>query len=192
MAGRDAAATRTRILAAAEAEFAEHGLAGARTDRIAVRGDTNKAQLYHYFGSKDALFDVVFGSRVRMNIDRLPIDVDDLPGWSTRLYDYYLADPTLVRLATWVRLERMPIGDLYAAHGGIDEAVLRAVEQAQKAGVLRSEYEPVDLFCLVVAMAGTWAQASINVTAAPSDPRATHERRKGALARAIRSAFVVG
>lgn len=51
-----AAATRQRILDAATAEFAAHGLAGARVDEIAARADANKRMLYAYFGSKDDLW----------------------------------------------------------------------------------------------------------------------------------------
>jgi AcrR family transcriptional regulator len=53
---RDPVGTRKRILAAAKAEFARHGLAGARVDIIASRAKINKQLLYHYFGSKEALF----------------------------------------------------------------------------------------------------------------------------------------
>ena len=39
----DAQATKRRLLAAATAEFAAHGLAGARVDRIAAAARANKA-----------------------------------------------------------------------------------------------------------------------------------------------------
>lgn len=45
-----------RILAAAAAEFAERGFAGARVDRIARRARINKAMLYYHFGSKQRLY----------------------------------------------------------------------------------------------------------------------------------------
>ncbi len=51
--------TRSAILKAAERVFAEVGLAGARTDAIAARAGVNKALLYYYFKSKDALFHAV-------------------------------------------------------------------------------------------------------------------------------------
>ncbi|SYZ72027.1 putative Transcriptional regulator, TetR family [Candidatus Zixiibacteriota bacterium] len=37
-------------------EFAEHGLAGARVDRIARAAGVNKAMVYYYFRSKEALY----------------------------------------------------------------------------------------------------------------------------------------
>ena len=48
--------SRTRILDAALREFAAHGLAGARTDRIAQSAGVNKALLYYYFDSKENLY----------------------------------------------------------------------------------------------------------------------------------------
>lgn len=50
------AKTRTAILRAAEHLFAEQGLAGARTDAIAAAAGVNKALIYYYFKSKDALY----------------------------------------------------------------------------------------------------------------------------------------
>jgi len=48
--------TRSRILDAAIGEFSEHGLAGARTEQIAEAAGVNKALLYYYFKSKQALY----------------------------------------------------------------------------------------------------------------------------------------
>jgi TetR/AcrR family transcriptional regulator len=45
-----------RILAAAAAEFASRGYAGARVDRIARRARVNKAMLYYHFASKQGLY----------------------------------------------------------------------------------------------------------------------------------------
>jgi AcrR family transcriptional regulator len=57
--GRDSEASRNTILAAALAEFAGHGLAGARMDAIAATAGVNKALLYYYFRSKDELYAAV-------------------------------------------------------------------------------------------------------------------------------------
>lgn len=53
---------RDRILAAAEQEFATHGSAGARMDRIAAGAGVNKQLLFHYFGSKAGLHRAVVES----------------------------------------------------------------------------------------------------------------------------------
>ena len=53
---RDPERTKRDILIAAREEFVEHGLDGARVDRIAERAGANKRMLYHYVGNKEALY----------------------------------------------------------------------------------------------------------------------------------------
>ena len=58
-AQRNSRKSRAAILEAAGRIFAEQGLAGARTDAIADAAGVNKALLYYYFNSKDALYRAV-------------------------------------------------------------------------------------------------------------------------------------
>src|SRR5215472_8828112 len=58
-------ATARRILAAAEQHFAAQGLAGARTEEIAMAAHANKAMLYYYFGNKRRLHRAVFENLLR-------------------------------------------------------------------------------------------------------------------------------
>src|ERR1700756_5382464 len=51
--------SRAAILRAAAYEFAEHGIAGARTDAIAREARVNKALLYYYFKDKETLYGAV-------------------------------------------------------------------------------------------------------------------------------------
>jgi TetR/AcrR family transcriptional regulator len=51
--------SRAAILQAAAKEFAEHGIAGARTDAIAREAKVNKALLYYYFTDKETLYGAV-------------------------------------------------------------------------------------------------------------------------------------
>jgi len=48
--------TQSKILAAARSEFAAHGLAGGRVDRIASSAGVNKAMIYYHFQSKENLY----------------------------------------------------------------------------------------------------------------------------------------
>jgi len=57
--------SRAVILLAAERIFAEAGLDGARTDGIAAAAGVNKALLYYYFRSKDALFQAVLENHMK-------------------------------------------------------------------------------------------------------------------------------
>ncbi len=56
---RDAEATRTVILAAAEEEFAQHGFTAARTEAIAAKTGVAKSMIYYYFKDKEGLYRAV-------------------------------------------------------------------------------------------------------------------------------------
>jgi AcrR family transcriptional regulator len=57
---RNAEATRTAIVRAAIAQFAEEGFAKASIDRIAKRADVTKGAVYHHFTDKAQLFEGAF------------------------------------------------------------------------------------------------------------------------------------
>jgi AcrR family transcriptional regulator len=185
----DGQATRRRILDAATAEFAAHGIAGARVDRIAADAKANKAQLYAYYGNKDALFDIVLAEHVVANIDQVPLTADDLPRYAVRLYDSNVEHPELVRLATWARLERTPTGDLFADWAGHDKDKLAAIEAAQRSGHVVADLDPLDVHSMLIALASTWAASSLTHAAGPDDTDEVHERRRQALAATVRRAL---
>ncbi|MCM1942991.1 TetR family transcriptional regulator [Streptomyces sp. G3] len=185
------AATHRRILDVATREFAEHGIAGARVERIVAAARTNKAQLYAYFGSKDGLFDAIFFGSLDRIVNVVPIDADDLADWAVRLYDEYLRRPDLIRLATWARLERRPAGHLVDDADRRDDAKLRAIAEAQAAGRVRPG-DPFDVLALVIAMSMAWSPVS-NVYAATADePEDAHERRRALLREAVSRATAGG
>jgi TetR/AcrR family transcriptional regulator len=73
---RDADVAQETILRVAREHFVSHGLAGARMDEIAAASGYSKAMIYHYFGSKDALYIAVLDRTYRRDIaPRRPIDV---------------------------------------------------------------------------------------------------------------------
>lgn len=59
-AAERSAEARGRILSAALTEFSAKGLAGARTEQIAVAAGVNKALIYYYFESKEKLYLAAF------------------------------------------------------------------------------------------------------------------------------------
>ncbi len=183
-------ATRRRLLDAASAEFARYGIAGARVDRIADASRTNKAQLYAFFGSKDGLFDAVYAELVATLVSSVPLDGADLPGYAVRLYDSYLARPEVVRLTTWARLERHPVGDLYGDGVDHDAAKVAAVRLTQDSADVVDDLDPRDILGLVTAMSMTWSPASPQTAADPADPEELHVRRRAALRRSVARAFV--
>jgi AcrR family transcriptional regulator len=173
----DAQATQQRLLEAATAEFAAYGIAGARVDRIAEAAKSNKAQIYHYFGSKDALFDAVMNALVEEILREVPIDVDDLPGYAARLFDGYERRPEISRLATWYRLERSDSDALLAAIVSSNQGKIAAIAKAQKAGRVSSRFPAVDLLGLVVTLSAMWTTSTPEFNVLASKQSAAHRRR---------------
>ena len=103
---RNAAQSRETLLAAATEEFASHGLAGARIDRIAQAAGISKPMLYTYFGDKEALFDAALTQEVMDAAQADRFDPNDLEGYAGRTYDLLVERPRLWRLLTWHHLER--------------------------------------------------------------------------------------
>ena len=186
---RDGERSRRRLLAAATDEFAAHGIAGARVDRIAAAAGVNKAQMYGWHGSKDGLFDAVFAHHLERIVDAVPLDADDLPGYAVALYDSYLTDPELVRLAAWNRLERVPTGDLLAGHDRLTAPKHEAIAAAQRAGRVVPDLLPEDVYALVIALAGTWSPVSATFSASAGDPEPDHDRRRAVLRETVARAL---
>jgi AcrR family transcriptional regulator len=153
---RDAEATRRRLLEAARDEFAAYGIAGGRVDRIAVAARSNKAQIYHYFGSKDGLFDAVFDDMCRETVDAVPIDALHLPEYAGRLFDSYEKRPWVQRIAAWYRLERAGTRDLLQVVVDSNTAKIHAVADAQAAGRLPDRFPPNILLGLVIHLSAFW------------------------------------
>jgi len=113
--------------------------------------------------------------------------VDDLPGYAVGLYDTCLHRPELVRLAAWMRLERNPSGDLLP--GDPDAGRVSAIAAAQAAGQVDPTINPADILSMVTAMALSWSPASLQIAASADDGADLHDRRRAALATAVRRAF---
>jgi AcrR family transcriptional regulator len=76
---RSAEQNRLEILRAARAEFATHGLAGARVSRIVRKAGTNPRMLYEQFGSKSALYVATLESALAaLRAEELTLDVEHL------------------------------------------------------------------------------------------------------------------
>ncbi|BBM83061.1 TetR/AcrR family transcriptional regulator [Candidatus Uabimicrobium amorphum] len=72
--------TKRKILRAALEEFCENGFDGARVDKIKDEAGVNKRMIYHYFGSKEGLFEAVFQNQILL-LDQI---LDKAPNNSIR------------------------------------------------------------------------------------------------------------
>ncbi|MEV6104188.1 TetR family transcriptional regulator [Streptomyces sp. NPDC051940] len=180
-AGTDS--TRDRIVVAATAEFARHGIAGARIERIAKTAKTSKERLYAHFRGKEELYATVVAREMALVAEATRLDVTDLPGYAGRVHDYFTTHPDRLRLMNWGRLELAdapPDPD-----DPIQATVLHKTEQlreAQKAGHLDPAWDPVDILMFVNQLAMSWA--------GQTDLLPTDEKRRTSFLTARREAIV--
>jgi len=152
-AARDPERTRARILDAAKTEFAAHGYAGARVDRIAAAANVNKRMLYHYFGNKRALYREVYARQVAEHGVRTganpPDPIDALPYW----YDEVSRDVEWTRLLGWEALAEDSLGSVGAGElrQNYDVAV-GWVRAAQASGLVSPSLDPELFLLMTIAM----------------------------------------
>jgi AcrR family transcriptional regulator len=154
---RDPQGTRRRILTAAQKEFAEGGLYGARIDRIARGAETNERMLYYYFGSKDGLFLAVLNHALEsLNAAERSLDLSSLsPEEGVMrvahfLWDYYRDHPDLVRLLNDENLRKGQLTREMTGLRRMDSPLLDALtsvlERGKQAGVFRDDVDPAKFY----------------------------------------------
>jgi AcrR family transcriptional regulator len=160
---RDPEATKARILAAAEKEFAKHGLGGGRVDRIASRAKTNKRMLYHYFGNKAAMFALTVENayvKFRMSEAKLELDrLEPVPAVRRLLaftWDYFIENPEFITLVNSENLHRArhirhskKLADINRQFvGRMADVLSRGAEQ----GLFRPGLDPVQVQISIAAI----------------------------------------
>ncbi|MGX1907372.1 TetR family transcriptional regulator [Streptomyces phaeochromogenes] len=181
---------RDRIVSAAKAEFSQHGIAGARIDRIAKAAQTSKERVYAYFSSKVALYRFVSAQELTAVTEATRMDPTDLPGYAGRLHDYFTDHPDRFRLISWGQLE-LDAGDSLP-YDSFRETVAHKVEQlrqAQEAGRLDAHWDPVDILVFVHQIATAWA-AQPDLLPPSGEDRATFlTARRAAIITAVERLF---
>ncbi len=182
---RDAEQTRARIYSAATIEFSDHGVAGARIDRIAARARANKQLIYAYFGSKRSLFQHVVSTELCRYVEEVPFDAERLPEYAGAAFDYFTTNQAFTHLGLWHSLEP---GEARHRIPAVEKAIrdrARLISSAQRRGHVDDAIPAAELLALVATIAGTWA------TAAPErSPRAgagpsVRARRRAAVVEAV-------
>lgn len=160
---RDADATQRRILEAAKKEFAKNGLAGARVDDIADRANANKRMIYHYFHSKEALFQRVLEDAyvdIRTAEQKLQLDHLDPKAALEKLvrftWKYYLDNPEFITLVNSENLHKArhlkKSEVLQILHRQFVSMVSSILERGVNQGVFREGIDSVQLNITIAAI----------------------------------------
>lgn len=173
---RNTSELRAEILAAARAEFAQHGLAGARIDRIARGAHASKERLYAHFGDKETLFKEVLavdGAEFYRSVTLRHEAVQEFVG---DIYDLARSHPEHLRMITWARLEGFPLGPPEFEGRPASEQAVQAIEAAQAAGRVDTAWRPEDLIVMLFSIGLSWAHLP-HPDAVTDDPAVLAHRR---------------
>jgi TetR/AcrR family transcriptional regulator len=142
---------RDAILAAARSEFARHGFAGARIERIAATAGVNKQLIFHYFRSKEGLHSAVLSAVLagwQPTQESGTSPPEHLRRVTTQLVQWLSGNPGAARAiaeaapGAWPADSQTSLSGvgawLLAAHG----AVRSAVENGQRQGHFRDDADP--------------------------------------------------
>ncbi len=148
---RNSAFAKAKILEAAENEFANNGLSGARVDTIASASGYNKSLIYQYFGDKEKLYEVVIYnvysklSEVEQGIISSEMGYEKRVATIVKEYFEFLkANPNFVKL---IMRENLNQGKYIVASGSLNvkdpmlQSLKKVVEDGKKDGVF---HEAVD------------------------------------------------
>lgn len=160
---------RDKILEAALAEFAEHGLHGATMRGIAGRADVSAALIHHHFRNKDALWDTV-GERITAEfldyVDKASKaagpDGDSVPAMLRVYMTYWKEHPGAFRFNLW-RLLEGPEPERRARSRATTSRTVPAFVRAQKAGLIRADM-PAGLAMIVTgSLVQFWLHSQIEI-----------------------------
>jgi AcrR family transcriptional regulator len=160
---RDPEGMRLRILEAAKQEFAAHGLAGARVDRIAANAGANKRMLYYHVGKKDELYLAVLeGAYEKIRSEERGLDLEHLapPEAIRRLieftWNYFLRNPEFLSLLQTENLARAKhlkrSTKVKSMHSPFVEMIRTVVRRGLESGDFKVAVDPVQLYISIAAL----------------------------------------
>jgi AcrR family transcriptional regulator len=160
---RDADRSQATILAAARDEFAEHGLGGARMDRIAERAGLNKRLIYYYFEDKEQLFrSVLEQAYLHIREEERKLNLLELkPAEAVRrlvefTWTYYLEHPEFLSLLNSANLHRgrhlQASRRAREMNSPLIEMLAQILERGRKDGSFRGGIDPLQLYVSIAAL----------------------------------------
>jgi TetR/AcrR family transcriptional regulator len=188
--------SRTAILKAAVREFAEEGIAGARTEAIARSAGVNKALLYYYFKDKEALYgavlDQVFGgvrAAIHGALSQKLSPREKLASYVCAHFDYIASNPLYPRIvqAEFLRAGRDP-SRLQRIAQEYFRPVFLELSALLKTGAQRGDFRQVDpvhfipsMISVIVFYFNTAPIMKLMTGSDPMSPSRLSERRAAVL-----------
>lgn len=159
----DDSSSRQRIFEAARKEFAEKGLAGARTEEITALARSNKRMLYYYFNSKEDLYLAVLEEAyIDMRRREAELQLTDLAPVEaiTKLvefkFDHCEQNPWLIGLLAGENLTGAQhlrrSQRLDELHSSLVKNIVQILARGAREGVFRADVDPLELYISIAAL----------------------------------------
>lgn len=160
---RDADRSQNTILNAARDEFSEHGLGGARMERIAERAGLNKRLIYYYFEDKEKLFQAVLEQAYRqireeerqLNLLHLKPDTA-LRRLVEFTWNYYLEHPEFLTLLNSANLHRARHLEQSQQARQLNSPLIATLgeilERGRTEGTFRGGIDPLQLYVSIAGL----------------------------------------
>lgn len=170
---RDAAATRERILDAAQQLFISQGYGSTSISQVANLCGVGKSLVMHHFGTKENLWAAVKARRFesfKLQQQALFADSDvslEQLMDSVRAYFYMLKrEPDLVQLLVRAELEQ----DLECSRYDHDllGTFISRIEAAQNLGIIRADINPAHLLILLINSVTQWFEVQSQIMSWPT------------------------
>ena len=154
-------ASRAAILKAAVNEFADHGIAGARTDAIANAAHVNKALLYYYFKDKEAMYqavlDQVFSGLRDTVLSALESDLpprEKVLKYLGAYFDYVAANPRFPRVVQgeWIRSGSERTGQMQKVAKAYFRPIYQKLGEVLRQGIAAGDFRPIDPMHFIPSM----------------------------------------
>jgi AcrR family transcriptional regulator len=151
------------ILEAATTEFAQHGLGGARLERIVANTHTSKRMVYYHFVNKEGLYKAVL-EHVFKQVQRtqLPLDPNEddpqtvLQQLVEQAFAAFSGNPSFVRLMTLENLSGArfykDLPSIQAINQTRIATLSSVIQRGQAQGVFRPHLNPVDVYMNMVGL----------------------------------------
>jgi AcrR family transcriptional regulator len=170
----DAERNRTAIVDAARDVFAEHGI-DAPLDEIAKRAGTGNATLYRRFPTRGDLIAAVFADRMADHVTAVERALAEPDAWEG--FASYIRAVTAMQardngIADLVTMDVTSAPEIEQLRTEAFDGLVRLVDRASAAGVLRADFTTQDVVLLLMANAGL-VERAVGI-AGDASARVTH------------------
>ncbi len=162
---RDPERTKAKILAAATELFTRFGLNGASLDDISKKAGVNRGLIYHYYRTKDFLFDQVLAKPLATYVQshlgflqRSEFDLDTLREATSSFFRFLGEHPELVRLLGWMLAMHRFTTDLAQLEftRAIYQRAVEHIERGKERGAIRADIDAEHLLITTIDLCVAW------------------------------------